>query len=157
MGAAEIVVPGGGAGLESLHDQLAALNGEVIGEASSQQDGAADSARKLIEEESVRAADALGPDCRSVAAATQALTLGADDPPPAPAPQIMELFGRSPLGVLAVLDVSAVAPENDLAPRDLALLALVERLKLELPEEFVGFLARSPQQRTDAILGLPPS
>jgi len=61
-----------------------------------------------------------------------------------------------------VLDVSAAAPERDLAPRDLAprdlaLLALVERLKLELPEEFASFLACSPQQRTDAILGLAPT
>jgi len=162
MGAAESVVPGGGAGLESLHDQLAALNGEVIGEASSQQDSVTDSARKLIDDESTRAAGALGSDSRSVAAATQTLSLDAGDPQPALAPQILELFGRSPLGVLAVLDVSAAAPERDLAPRDLAprdlaLLALVERLKLELPEEFASFLACSPQQRTDAILGLAPT
>lgn len=88
-------------------------------------------------------------------AAKARLNLRATDQRPSITPRVLELFEQSPLGVLRALDATRLAREPEPPHRELVLVALRERLLLELPPEFPDFLGLSRAERTDAILRIP--
>jgi hypothetical protein len=145
-----------GAGMSSLHDQLAGLDMEILGEAGGRQDQVAATTLQILDTEAgVRLGSLLETD-RSLQAVQSRLVLRGTDPPPSITPRILEHFVRSPLGLLRTLD-AASARRQHATRRDLVLTALAKRLVVELPFEFRHFLSLSKQNRTDAILRIIPT
>ena len=155
--AAEVMAPGAQAGLEYLRTQLYAFNGEVMSEATRQQERVSGAVNDLIGAEIQRGVGELDGGDLTLAAVRERLGLRLTDPVPSAAAEMLELLDPSPLGVLEVLDRRAMVPEAELPQPALVHLALIARLVAELPQEFGRFLGLSREQRTDVILGIPVS
>lgn len=152
---AERFVGGGAAGLQDLHNQLATLNNEIIGEVGNVGDQIAADTREEVERDLDLKLEYLKDNDLATEAVTSRLNLRPTDPMPPIALRVLELFERSPLGVMRGLDPLKTARTEERRQRAVLRAAIVARILEELPPEFARFMSLSLTERTDAILRIP--
>jgi hypothetical protein len=146
MSAAETLHEGSASGLETLHGSLAAFGGQVWDTANVQQDEVAAKTLRLLNDEIARQMEQAPLHTRS-RRRKERKPQHTDELPADVTRELLELFGRSPLGSLRALDERRHVADT----RDKVALEVLEQFALVLPTEFQRFYLQTQSERAASM------
>lgn len=147
MGAADGLRGGWGSGLKTVHESLATLDGQVYDRANKQQEEVADAALSILNKEIADHGKILA----DTTAPKGKLDVP-DNPRSAVTRAFLQLFERSPLGVLRALESPSMKASRELgAEEDRLRSSVIEEVASELPPEFQRFRLKTRVQRAEEL------